>query len=872
MIWPKGLQFSGLVPFDVLDRSPPGGRVAEMLVRNPLLIIASAVVAGVSLDGLLPSLAWWTAGGASVAAVLAVGLAKWRNAARLAAVLLLFSSLAGLRHRELVATYQANELPTLVGEGPTVLHGVVDEAVGQSPVVDPSGRRPMRMRVVVEVRSVQRRLTDRPIDGRALVMLDATGGVDGPATWRPGDPVRLLGTLRRFEPPSNPGETDRRGFALREGLHVQMDADSGQRADVKIGWPAAAVRPIGVRSFWRAALRPIATLSAAGRMAIDRHVGLGQSDLAAALVLGSRDSLTPAARERLLVTGTAHLLSVSGLHLGIVVGLVSVIAAVLGFSLGVRWWLVVIAALAYVALTGGRPPVIRAAVLIISVGVGVLAARQARPLNTLSLAAIGLLLWNPLLIGSVGLQLSFLAVATLLMCGESIFRPPGPGGVDTSAAGRAMELENRLAEMSLGSRPAWQRRVVWIARQVSQLVWFSAAVTALTLPIVWSQFHLVSPIAVVVNVLLTPLMTVALSLGVLTLVAAPILPAAADGLGLLCGAGLWSMRAIIDFAGELPGAYAWLPSPPAAMVLAFYAVIAATLLWRPRGRRRWWITGWICLWIPAAHFAATRPQRLPRGTLEATFVDVGHGTSVVLRGAQADRPGDVWVYDAGWLGNAAATSRPIEETLWSMGITRIDKLFVSHADSDHLNAVPSLLERFGVGEILTPPGMWRGTSATVRRVLGAIERRGISRAEVAAGQTVGGAGVLHPPAVPLEASDNANSMVLMLDRGGRTLALPGDLEPPGTAVLTRQPRPKPGGIWMAPHHGSLRMDAPAVLAWGRPAAVVVSGGDRANRPEVDAMLSERGAAVHVTARGGAVRLRIADRGEVEVRQWLAQPW
>lgn len=533
-------------------RSNTDGRRGESLVRNPLLVLAAAVVAGVLLDGTFPAIHRW-ATLAGLAAVMVAGwVTRWQPALWLIAALLLAGSLAGWRHRTIVDAYHANPLPGLVGDGPTVMHAVVDEAVRVLPAADPTGRRPPRVRIVVEVRSVRQRLTDQSVNGRALVTIDAVDQAGGPSTWRPGDAVELLGTLETFAPPTNPGESDRREFALREILHVQMNAQSGRVVGSGATWPAAATRPLGLRSFWRAALRPVARLSDAGRRAIDRHVGLGQSDLAAALVLGSRDSLAESSRQRLLVTGTAHLLSVSGLHLGIVVGLVGIVAAVLGVPIGVRWWLVLIVAVFYVALTGGRPPVIRAAVLVITVGVGVLSARQTQPINTLSLAAIGLVLWNPLLVGAVGLQLSFIAVATLLMCGEAVFRPRTAGGVDSSAAGRAIELERQLAEMSSGSRPAWQRRIVWISRYAAQAVWFSGAVTAVTLPIVWSQFNLVSPIAVVVNVLLSPLMILSLSLGVLTLVAAPMAPPLATGLGLMCGMGLWAMRAIINVAADIP--------------------------------------------------------------------------------------------------------------------------------------------------------------------------------------------------------------------------------------------------------------------------------------------------------------------------------
>ena len=132
--------------------------------------------------------------------------------------------------------------------------------------------------------------------------------------------------------------------------------------------------------------------------------------------------------------------------------------------------------------------------------------------------------------------------------------------------------------------------------------------------------------------------------------------------------------------------------------------------------------------------------------------------------------------------------------------------------------------------------------------------------------------VLHPPRQRVHGSDNANSLVLQIDHGGRTLLLPGDLEPPGTQMLINQRRPPPGGVLMAPHHGSVAMESKSVLQWARPLDTVVSGGQRAKRLEVEQMLAITGSGVHVTAKVGAIRVRIDRDGEIEVRSWLLSPW
>jgi competence protein ComEC len=158
----------------------------------------------------------------------------------------------------------------------------------------------------------------------------------------------------------------------------------------------------------------------------------------------------------------------------------------------------------------------------------------------------------------------------------------------------------------------------------------------------------------------------------------------------------------------------------------------------------------------------------------------------------------------------------------------------------------------------------------------AIQSAAITTQEIYAGRSIAvtgqSIGVLHPPAVRLEGSDNANSLVVIIENRGVALILPGDLEPPGTRLLINGDRPPAGSVLMAPHHGSLTMDATAVLQWARPRKTIVSGGRRARRAQVRQMLAAFGSDVHITAEVGAIRVRIDNQGGIGVRSWRESPW
>jgi competence protein ComEC len=221
-----------------------------------------------------------------------------------------------------------------------------------------------------------------------------------------------------------------------------------------------------------------------------------------------------------------------------------------------------------------------------------------------------------------------------------------------------------------------------------------------------------------------------------------------------------------------------------------------------------------------------------------------------------------------------------------LGITQLDGIILSHADSDHFNALPGLVKRFQVKCVITPPGMLNERESALIPIQESIKRYQIDVREAhyntswGEPEASGGSDdrfsqtfqVLHPPFTRLPGSDNANSLVLHLCWRGRSMILPGDLEPPGTAMLVNLPRPNAGGILMAPHHGSLRMDAASVLEWARPQETIVSGSERASKPEVHEMLSAHGSGVHVTAIVGAIRVQIGKHGEVRIQEWNFAGW
>ena len=146
------------------------------------------------------------------------------------------------------------------------------------------------------------------------------------------------------------------------------------------------------------------------------------------------------------------------------------------------------------------------------------------------------------------------------------------------------------------------------------------------MPVVWYHFHvisLISPLSILLRCL-----AVALVSGMLVVVTGSFHDSLAFIPGWICSKTMEVMQGVMWVAADIPWGHLWLPAPPALWVITFYAVLAISFFvpkkkWLRRIRR-----GWIVIWIPMAYLMAINGTNVTKDTLEATFLDVGHGTCV----------------------------------------------------------------------------------------------------------------------------------------------------------------------------------------------------------------------------------------------------
>ena len=542
-----------------------------------------------------------------------------------------------------------------------------------------------------------------------------------------------------------------------------------------------------------------------------------------ALALGDTRGLDDDDWHVLRANGLTHLIAISGFHVGLVAGFFALLVRAL-------WWLwptalarrlpAQIAAAAaglcgavlYAAAVGFALPTVRTA-LMIAVVAGVRMFRRPLKLaDSLALAAFAMLLVDPLAVLGAGFWLSFAGVAWLLWC------------------------------LPRGSK-----------RPVQDFLSAQGVATVGLLPLSAVLFGQASLAGLLANLVAVPLWSlVVVPLSLLGLALEMLSP----------GAGEWTWKlasTTFDLAwpwferlAASPLAVWWLPEPrwfalPLALVGAFWLLlphgvpgkVLALLLWLP------------LLW----------PDRdLPsRGEVELVVIDVGQGLSVLVRTQR-----HALLYDMGPAVRDGfdAGERAVVPALQGLGVRRLDRLVVSHADNDHAGGLDAVGRVFGLDRLSAPDGApLDGARPCV------------------AGQAWDWDGVrfrfLHPPP-HFPYLRNEASCVLRIEAAGASALLTGDIgEVVERMLLRREPEALRADVVTVPHHGSDGSSDPGfVAATGARHALVASGhGNRFDhpRPEIVARWARAGAQVHDTARAGALRVRLQrDGASVESRR-QAQP-
>lgn len=633
-----------------------------------------------------------------------------------------------------------------------------------------------------------------------------------------GERWALTVRLKRPHGTVNPHGFDLEAWLLERGLRAT-------------GYVRAAPRPARVTAF---AARPSDVVEAAREAIRTRVVAtLGNTDDAAvltALAIGDQGAISDAQWRVFNRTGVTHLISISGLHVTVFAALAGFVTLVvvrrssrLTLRVPARKLAILagtLAASAYVLLAGAEIPAVRTVLMLGVAAAGLWLNRPgtAAIVWLWSLAAVVAFdPWAPL---APGFWLSFGAVAVLLYaCGARLRTVAAPG------------LRARMhAALREGVRAQW---VVTVALVPGTLAWFQ-------------QVSLVAPLA---NAVAIPVVTFA------------VVPLALAGIVVPLDFPWQIAQALIHLTlgwlavlSAAPGAVFASHAPPAWTV----AVAVAGALWvvAPRG-----VPGRIVGGVLMLPMVLLVPPAPPPGAARVVVLDVGQGLAALITTTE-----HALLYDAGpRYRNGDAGGRIVVPFLRAAGVARLDRLIVSHADTDHSGGVASVLGALPVAAVTSSMADPARSGASAPRWTRCVAGERWDWDGV-------GFEILHPAAsayADAKRTSNDLSCVLAVTSAGGRVLLTGDIEARSEKeILARRAEPLAADVLVVPHHGSLTSSTATFIAAVAPRIAAVTAGYLNHfghpRPDVLARYRIAGIAVVRTDVDGALVFDLAPRSGVTV--------
>ena len=640
--------------------------------------------------------------------------------------------------------------------------------------------------------------------------------------FRYGDVLELRGELAT--PPSF-DDFDYRDYLARRGI--------GSLAD----YPAVRVLDHDRGSTVRSALIDTRVRL---RGALADALPEPQASLAGGVLLGGGSRLPSDLAREMRVTGTSHLVAVSGQNVSLLAGLMM---AALAWAVGRRRaaWLALAAVAGYSLLVGGDPPVVRAAIMGGLYVTAIAFGRQSTAPITLALAAAAMTAVDPQAVDDVAFQLSFAATLGLMTLAPQL-------------GARAEALVRRWP--AIDGFP--------LIRPAVELTAVTLAAVAFTLPIIAANFHTVSLVAPFANVLAVPAFLAVAATAAITAVGGVLVPGAAQPLGWLAWPPAAYMTAVVGITADIPLASLEVRGVGTGQAIVYYAALIAGV-WllaklpralpgppaqRPRPVRRALLptSGVAVVLALAAALMWLGVSSPAQGRLVVTVLDVGQGEALLIEGPDGNRV----LVDAGPGEEAIAAALGRNLPFYDR---RVDLVVITHPQSDHFGGMPALLERYDVGSVLASPV--EVDAAGYRSLRESIREAAVPYREAAAGQAVdlGGGARLSVVAAPERAGDpNDASVVLRITMGRASFLLTGDIGTARERALVRSGADLRAVVYKVPHHGSGTSSSPELLRAVDPLVDVISVGARNRFGHPSAQVLERlgGDAVFRTDRDGDI--------------------
>lgn len=255
---------------------------------------------------------------------------------------------------------------------------------------------------------------------------------------------------------------------------------------------------------------------------LERHLTPLEAGIVQSLVLGGRYYLPERSRELFVRTGTAHILAISGMNVGGMAYILFMLLNVLRMPRKAQITLTCLLLTGYCAMTGANPSVVRATVMAVIMFAAFLFERRTDTLNSLGLAAVVILLFDPMALFDIGFQLSFAGVLSIVCLYPGIYRL-----IQREKTGRVMSIFLQTLSISTAA---------WVG----------------VLPLVAYHFQIVTPVSIIANIPIIPFVSALFMLGVGLIVAGMVFPPAAFLFVSCIKLVLYALMMIVQFFSSWP--------------------------------------------------------------------------------------------------------------------------------------------------------------------------------------------------------------------------------------------------------------------------------------------------------------------------------
>lgn len=681
-----------------------------------------------------------------------------------------------------------------------------------------------------------------PVEGRVWVFRRAGAGAadDDRDQLRYGDLIECSLALQPPRPQRNPGVFDFSRWLARQRIHLVGALGRYDVCRIEEREHGNPVRTLALRLRDRfdAALR-------AGLETEPRLAGV-----LGGVMLGERAEIPPDTYAAFQQAGAFHVFAISGLHVGLVTGVVLICLRLLRVP---RRWSAVVAIpllVLYVFASGARPGAVRALVMACVWLCGWVLVRPTDLVNTLAVAALVILAFDPTQLFDGGFVLSFTVVGALV-----VLTP---------------QFEARLRQW-LGPDPLLPEVLLapWRRRLELPLLWFGRVVAASVaawiglVPLMAIYFNLFTPISVVANVVAVPLLGAVISLGLLSILSHGLWPWLAETFNNANYFLIAAMMNTVEWLGRWRGGHWYVQAPAPWLAVGYYAAVGAVAWgWVRRVAWRWPVMiGVPLLGIGAAWWLRDAP------VARLTVLDLTQGSAIFV-----DLPGEQRDFLVG-TGDDWGAARVVLPFLRSRGVDQLESVWITRGTKAHLGGLDELAAALPIRRVFHSGLASRSTY--YHEWLAAAERDGRSVESLQAGVVRPldhevAVHVLHPPPGWRAPRSQDNSLVLLLEIGTvRVLLLSDAGETVEQRLLEQYPQLR-AEIVIKGRHGQEPSGTDALLASVRPRVVVLASAARRGRrtqTDLDERLRQRGIELHRTDTAGAAIIRF-ERDGYSLQPWL----